>query len=228
MWQKWLDARGDAAPAFLSIAVDVQGPELPARYVKRHGVTYPVVVDRANVVAGSLLGQRVVPLWTVLDEEGRLVASAAGGASDAAALEVPLAAKTRLRGRAATRAPTVEELDRLVAEKPGDLALRLTLASRLAIAAKTRGAALGVLDASAFEGAAAKAIHVARADVHLRMKDETKALASLRAALALDPEDFLVRKQIWCLEAPERFYEGDVDYGWQRERMAKDRAGHDE
>ena len=39
--------------------------------------------------------------------------------------------------------------------------------------------------------------------------------------LELNPDNYLIRKQIWAVENPERFYEGDVDYNWQREQTAK-------
>ena len=49
-----------------------------------------------------------------------------------------------------------------------------------------------------------------------------QALATWREAVALDPDNYIVRKQIWAVENPERFYAGDIDYGWQRERAKRD------
>ena len=48
-----------------------------------------------------------------------------------------------------------------------------------------------------------------------------EALARWRQGLELNPDNYLIRKQIWAVENPERFYEGDVDYKWQREQFAK-------
>ena len=48
-----------------------------------------------------------------------------------------------------------------------------------------------------------------------------KALALWRQGLKLNPGNYLIRKQIWAVENPERFYRGDVDYDWQQEQMAK-------
>ena len=48
-----------------------------------------------------------------------------------------------------------------------------------------------------------------------------EALARWRQGLELDPDNYLVRKQVWALENPERFYEGAVDYDWQREQLAR-------
>ena len=47
------------------------------------------------------------------------------------------------------------------------------------------------------------------------------AVALWRQALDLDPDNYIIRKQIWAVENPERFYAGDVDYDWQREQTAK-------
>ncbi len=48
-----------------------------------------------------------------------------------------------------------------------------------------------------------------------------EALALWKQGVVLDPDNYIVRKQIWAVENPERFYEGDVDYDWQREQMGK-------
>lgn len=42
-----------------------------------------------------------------------------------------------------------------------------------------------------------------------------------RKAVALEPDNYVIRKQIWAVENPEKFYVGDVDYDWQKEQMAK-------
>lgn len=49
------------------------------------------------------------------------------------------------------------------------------------------------------------------------------ALALWRRGMQLNPENYLIRKQIWAVEHPERFYDSDVDYAWQREQMAQGR-----
>lgn len=49
------------------------------------------------------------------------------------------------------------------------------------------------------------------------------ALAEWRAGVALEPENWIIRKQIWAIENPDRFYAGDVDFDWQREQIAQDR-----
>ena len=48
-----------------------------------------------------------------------------------------------------------------------------------------------------------------------------EALARWRQGMQLNPNNYLIRKQIWAVENPERFYKGDVDYSWQKEQMAR-------
>jgi len=47
-----------------------------------------------------------------------------------------------------------------------------------------------------------------------------QALTEWREGLAYEPENWIIRKQIWAIEHPERFYSGDVDFDWQREQIA--------
>ncbi len=50
-----------------------------------------------------------------------------------------------------------------------------------------------------------------------------EAMAELRRAFRLDPENWIIRKQLWAVEHPEAFYSGPVDYAWQkRRRQAED------
>lgn len=67
------------------------------------------------------------------------------------------------------------------------------------------------------------ATHVRLGTVLLAQGQRDAALAELRRALALDPESFIVRKQIWAIEHPERFGP-TIDFGWQKEQLAAERA----
>lgn len=46
-----------------------------------------------------------------------------------------------------------------------------------------------------------------------------EAMAEWRKALALDPQNWIIHKQIWAVEHPDKFYDGGVDYGWQKEQL---------
>ena len=54
-----------------------------------------------------------------------------------------------------------------------------------------------------------------------RLGQVDEALALWREGVALEPDTYVIRKQIWAVEHPDKFYDGAVDYGWQKEQMAK-------
>ncbi len=58
----------------------------------------------------------------------------------------------------------------------------------------------------------------ARGVAVLRAGLREEALALWRRAFTLDPNNFLIRKQIWAVEHPEKFYP-QIDFDWQKERL---------
>lgn len=48
-----------------------------------------------------------------------------------------------------------------------------------------------------------------------------EAIALWRKGIALDPANYILRKQVWAVENPEKFYAGDIDYTWQKEQTEK-------
>jgi len=53
--------------------------------------------------------------------------------------------------------------------------------------------------------------------------DVPAALAEWCQGVALEPDNWIIRKQVWAIENPDRFYAGDVDFDWQREQIAQNR-----
>ena len=60
----------------------------------------------------------------------------------------------------------------------------------------------------------------AGAEAHARGDGDT-ALRLWHEALEIDPDNFLVRSQIWALEHPERFWPA-VDRQWQEEQLVRE------
>ena len=56
-----------------------------------------------------------------------------------------------------------------------------------------------------------------------RAGNVAEAVVEWRKGAELEPDNYIIRKQIWAVENPERFYTGDVDYDWQDEQEAKGR-----
>ena len=46
-----------------------------------------------------------------------------------------------------------------------------------------------------------------------------EALVEWKKGRDLEPDNWVIRKQIWAVEHPEKFYNGEVDYGWQRQQV---------
>lgn len=55
--------------------------------------------------------------------------------------------------------------------------------------------------------------------VLLEIGKKEEAMAEWRKALALDPQNWIIHKQIWAVEHPDKFYESGVDYGWQKTQL---------
>lgn len=53
----------------------------------------------------------------------------------------------------------------------------------------------------------------------LEIGKKMEAMAEWRKALALDPKNWIIHKQIWAVEHPDKFYDGNVDYGWQKAQL---------
>lgn len=49
------------------------------------------------------------------------------------------------------------------------------------------------------------------------------ALTALERGFVHEPGNWLIRKQRWALEEPDRFYAGDIDAAWQDEQCAAGR-----
>ena len=67
----------------------------------------------------------------------------------------------------------------------------------------------------------------ARFQLGLVLLEEGKqgeAMAEWRKALALDPQNWIIHKQIWAVEHPDKFYKGGVDYGWQKAQLEVEKS----
>ncbi len=53
----------------------------------------------------------------------------------------------------------------------------------------------------------------------LEVGKKAEAMAEWRKALKLDPKNWIIHKQIWAVENPDKFYDGNVDYTWQKAQL---------
>lgn len=73
------------------------------------------------------------------------------------------------------------------------------------------------------EGAAQAAALIRAGTAQLATGNREAGLEAWRAALRLDPNNFIIRKQLWRADHPERFGEV-IDSAWQREQLAQEQA----
>jgi hypothetical protein len=161
----------------LAVAQDAQGEERVRPIVAEHGVTFPVLVDGASVLA-RLLEFRIVPSGAFVDRDGIV------------------------------RYRHVDDFD------VADPRVRWNLQRFLAGEPTEPPTQDGQMDPAALERFAE--------GVELYRDGRTPdALAAWRQALALDPDNFVIRSQIWAVEHPEHFYPA-VDRDWQELQLLKE------
>ena len=210
----------------MSIAVDVQGPSVVKPYTQKFGVTFPVAVDSADVF-GQAFGLKAIPVTFLVDEVG--IIRLRGGGPNAELLQQiesvlgePL---SKTRGAAPQLASTRsrEELESTLGRTPDDRRARLALA-RLYDAEARFSDAISELEAAARVQPREASVLFLWGLVLLHQNERDGALAKLKAARDLDPENWRIHKQIWAIEHPDKFYTGESpDFGWQKEELRREK-----
>jgi len=211
----------------LSIAVDVQGPKVVKPYVEKFGVTYPVAVDASDIF-GQAFGLKAIPVTFLVDEVG-IVRLRGEGPSRALLAQIEAILKEpqlSVRGKSPqlSAAGTKADLEQKVAATPSDWRSRLALA-RIQDEEGQPARAVAQLEAAAKLQPRDTSIAFVWALVLLHQGERNAALAKLKLARDLDPDNWRIRKQIWAIEHPEKFYTGDSpDYDWQNEQLSREKS----
>jgi tetratricopeptide (TPR) repeat protein len=224
VWQQFISQRARGRPfAFLSIAIDVD-LERASGFAAPVAETFPTVADPAGIL-GRVLDFDVVPNGVFLDEEGIIRFLHIGG-FDVRRPEIAAQVDALLSTDFA-RDPTpriirqeplaVELLRTEVAAYPEDAGLHFALGDALLNEGRTQEA----------ESSFARAVQLNPDDwsaafglgtALYQQGDSDRALSWWKTARQLDPQNFTVRKQIWMIEHPERFYPV-IDLDWQKEQL---------
>jgi tetratricopeptide (TPR) repeat protein len=199
----------------VSVAIDIQGADATRPYVKKAGVKYTALVDENNVL-GNLFGFNYVPLHYIIDEFGiyRMKERDPQKIADFLDLEkvdMHLVVK-------ASDAPgmyDIKRLEEIVEWDPDNVNARLMLGDALIQQGKYQEGISEYrkavdLSPKSTEGP----FRIGRA--MLRQGRRKQALVELRKAWELDKDNWIIRKQIWAIEHPDKFYDGKVDYDWQK------------
>src|SRR5439155_26730637 len=182
----------------LSIAVDVQGAEVVAPWVKKYGVTCPVAVDTADVF-GAAFSLKAIPVSFLVDEVGIIRLQGDGPSKEFRAqleevLREPVSA---VRGHTRESATTLslDELRARAGRTPDDADARLALAQALERAGDY-ASAIAECEAAGRSRPADAAIPFTHGLVLLRQGKTNDALAKLTKARDLDPGNWRIRKQV--------------------------------
>ncbi len=49
------------------------------------------------------------------------------------------------------------------------------------------------------------------------------AIKYWKKSVEIDPDNYIIRKQIWAIENPEKFYSGKIDYDWQNNNIKQNK-----
>ena len=211
----------------LSIAVDVQGPKVVRPYVEKFAVTYPVAVDASDIF-GQAFGLKAIPVTFLVDEVG-IVRLRGDGPSSALMAQIEAILKepqisVRSQSPQSPAAATRADLEQRLAAAPSDWRSRVALA--LIYDEDGKGAsAVAQLEAAAKLQPHDSSIAFAWGLVLLHHVEKDAALVTWKQARDFDLENSRIRKQIWAIEHPEKFYTGDSqDYDWQKEQLRQEKS----
>jgi tetratricopeptide (TPR) repeat protein len=192
----------------VSVAIDIQGADAARPYVKKAGVKYTALVDGNNVL-GKLFGVNYVPLHYIIDEFGiyrmkERDPQKIADFLDQEKVDMRLVVK-------ASDAPGIYNVKRLKEIANAHLMLGDALIQQGKYQEGISEYRKAVdLDPESAEGP----FRIGRA--MLRQGRKKQALVELKKAWELDKSNWIIRKQIWAIEHPEKFYDGKVDYDWQK------------
>lgn len=162
------------------------------------GASFPTVIDADNTL-GRLLDYKIIPNGIFLDEHGRLVGKWIGFSVDRPEC---------IEAVEAFRSGRLEPFERHPQGPVGQ--------PGVAPGPLTGAAALSPLERELYD------TRVRFGAELLAAGKKEAAVTEWRKALLMDPDNFVLRKQIWRLQYPERF-DPEIDFEWQKERLARDR-----
>ena len=224
MWQSFIQQRAEAqAIQFLSVAVDVN-PERVRAYAEQVASSFPTVVDSAGVL-GRVFDFDVVPNGIFVDAESVIRFIHIGGfdvrrPEMAAQVDALLATdfEREPAPRVVRQEPLQLELLRSeIAAHPDDAGLHFALGDALLNEGRPSDAEplfARAVELNAGDWSAAFGLGTAL----YQQGNVEDALRWWKTARQLDPPNFTVRKQIWMVEHPERFYP-TIDLDWQKEQL---------
>lgn len=227
MWQRFHERHADKPGfALVSIAMDAL-PERARDFAEQSGCTFPIALDSRNLL-NSVLGVKTVTNAFLLDEEGRLrwqhlhgfrVARPEMLAMAERVVEGDLEEFVASPG-VVQESLEVESLRAELAERPDDSDYLIMLAEVLGREGRDEEALTTYRRVIELQPAESTAYY-ATGSLLLAAGRNDEALAAWRSGLEIDPMNFTLRKQIWMVQFPERFYP-EIDMRFQVEQIKRE------
>jgi tetratricopeptide (TPR) repeat protein len=227
VWQRFYEKHGNK-PGFALVGVAIDAlPDGAREFTDQSGCTFPMALDSRNLL-NAILGVKTVTNAILLDEEGRLRWQHLHGFR-LARPEMYAMAERVVDGDleefvaapgVAQESLEVESILAELADRPDDPDYLLMLGDALgregrveeAIAAYSRVLQLRPANPTA---------HYAIGSLLLSTGKKEEGIAAWRKGLEADPMNFTLRKQIWMVQFPERFYP-EIDMRFQVEQIKKE------
>lgn len=227
MWQRFYETHG-GKPGFALVGVAIDAlPDGARDFTNQAGCTFPMAQDSRNLL-NAILGVKTVTNAILLDEEGRLrwqhlhgfrLARPEMYAMAERAVDGDLEEFVASPG-VVQESLEVEAIRAELADRPDDPDYLLMLGDALgregsvdeAVSAYRRVLALRPTNPTA---------HYAIGSLLLGVGKKDEAIAAWRKGLEADPMNFTLRKQIWMVQFPDRFYP-EIDMRFQVEQIRKE------
>lgn len=207
--------------------MDAGGVKVAKPIYDKAGATFVTLVDPLNAMSEAF-GLDVIPNGFLIDENGILRYKKVGGFEVSGPDSIKAVEEFLARPRAAVAQISLvddkTQEDALVlrlADKSDGLA-RLELGKLRLRLNRPKDALVPLQQAVSLLPKSSDA-RFNLGSAHLAMGDKTKAIKLLKESLNMDRSNFLIRKQIWLIEHPEKFHP-TIDWPWQREQLKKERA----
>ena len=227
MWQRFHEKHG-SKPGFALVGVAIDAlPDAAREFTDKAGCTFPMALDSRNLL-NAILGVKTVTNAILLDEAGRLRWQHLHGFR-LARPEMHAMAERVVDGDLeefvgnpgiAQESLEVESIRAELAERPDDPDYLLMLGDALGREGRREEAIAAYQRVLQFRPTNPTA-HYAIGSLLVAAGKKEDGIAAWRRGLEADPMNFTLRKQIWMVQFPDRFYP-EIDMRFQVEQIRKE------